>query len=177
MHWQSTSSTSFKITVNFRFWVHTSAFCSSQWGVLLWLRWVFYFQRAKLFKVRLYHHLLVFARLFIPDGALSFGGFSFVSSRKSHKNTSMAFCPCPEPCTLEILLLFLSFWLGMWRNRAPSFTTWSWFFSFAQEISQQILAQGWQGCLSFWIYFEQSRNPYLKSVIYVAHTINVLAWI
>lgn len=83
----------------------------------------------------------------------------------------MAFCPCPEPYILEILLLFLSpLLVGMCRNGAPSFTTWSWFLSFAQEISQQILAQGWQGCISFWVYFEQSRNPYLKSVIYMAHT-------
>lgn len=107
MHWQSTSSTPFKTTVNLPFWVHTSVFCSSQWGVLLWLRRGFYFQRAKLLKARLYRHLLAFARLFISAWALSFDGFSFASSRRSCTNLFMVFCPCPEPYTLEILLLFL----------------------------------------------------------------------
>lgn len=108
MHWQSTSSTSFRITVNLPFQVLTSAFCPSQWAILLWLRRDFYFQRVKIFKAMFYLHLLAFARLFIPAWALSLGGFSFVSSRKFCTNTFMAFCPCPEPCTLEILLLFLS---------------------------------------------------------------------
>lgn len=145
MHWQSTSSTPFKNTVNLPIQMHTSAFCSSQWGALLWLKRVFSFQRAKLLKARLYHHLPAFARLFIPAWALSFCGFSFVSSRKSCTNIFMEFCPCPEPYTLEILLLFsANFWLGMCRNGAPSFTTWSWFLSFTKEISQQILAQCWK---------------------------------
>lgn len=108
MHSQSTSSTSFRTTVNLPFQLHTSAFCPSQWAILLWFRRGFYFQRAKLFKARFYLHLLAFARLFMPVWALSFGGFSFVSSRKSCTNIFMAFCSCPEPCTLEILLLFFS---------------------------------------------------------------------